>query len=128
MVSVWLGPWDSNPALPAYQADCLTNWHRPQYLVGSLRVELSTGEPQSPVLPLHQQPHIKRLFIKLHYYCSTFIYANGLSINIVNHSLTIELFRSTFYFSYLSFVNILYHKFFIFSNAVIRFTVALLPH
>ena len=34
MVSVWLGPWDSNPALPAYQADCLTNWHRPQYLIG----------------------------------------------------------------------------------------------
>ena len=44
--------------------------------MGSLRVELSTGEPQSPVLPLHQQPHIKD-------------------------------------FSYLSFVYILYHKFFI---------------
>ena len=74
MVSVWLGPWDSNPALPAYQADCLTNWHRPQYLVGNQRIELCLGEPQSPVLPLHQKPHIFHIFHLQIYYIINFLF------------------------------------------------------
>ena len=78
MVSVWLGPWDSNPALPADQADCLTNWHRPHYIVG--------GKPEGRTQ--HWRATISR----------------------------VTATPATPYFSYLSFTNILYHNFFVFSN------------